>query len=147
LLKPGRLFYCSAANPYRVQPKSFEQGEKEFMMKKTLPGKIFVFALLACSFLPGEARARQTQNTEPAATRRNSPYSPNPKRKTEPVAAPKTTPVEIKAGTDSSKNGARGTPNENAATRQAPPPSAGTENNAQPNEQDAENAEFQNAYF
>lgn len=115
------------------------------MMRKTLLAKFLFFAIISGFLLAGEICARQTQSP---LVKRNSPYSPNPKRKTEPAgggAAQKQATSEIKNPQNNEKivnsEGPDKTTNPKKVAKAEIPQ---TGNTARP---DAEKVNFQNADF
>lgn len=103
------------------------------MMKMTLLNRFLFFAIIIGFALTGQAFAQQAANVQ---VKRNSPFSPNPKKKAEP-SVEKTQTAEL-TNTPDIEKGAGGAPSGKEAN---------AENSQPENQANAENAEFQNAEF
>src|SRR4051812_43725312 len=101
-------------------------------MKETLLGKFLFSAIIFGFLLGGQAFAQQNSNQ---SIKRNSPFSPNPKKKAQP-AAPQNVKTETAANTEKVVN---------IDTKEKPQTETKQpENKVQPKD---DNTQFQNAAF
>jgi protein involved in polysaccharide export with SLBB domain len=101
----------------------------------TLLNKLLFFAIIIGSLLTGQTFAQEASN---AKVRRNSPFSPNPKKKVESLEQ-KSQPEELKSTSDTEKSVNPALSNKGANAENAQP-----ENEASPN---TENTQFQKTEF